>query len=105
MAVFATGKKAKQPVESSVNNEEAVQLEIGADHLVRLEEEDKAPEATLNVEWNESDEALGKTDEGLLEHSMTSSLLNHDDLELFQSVIERIESRGMKSVLCIISCV
>ena len=55
MAVFATGKKAKQPVESSVNNEEAVQLEIGADHLVRLEEEEKAPEATLNGERNDSD--------------------------------------------------
>ena len=92
-AVLVAGKEAKQPVELSVNNEEAPQLEIGADHLDRLEEEKKTLEATLDGEVNISNEALGEIDEGLLEHAMNSGLLNDDDLELFQSGIARIQRR------------
>ena len=79
-AALAAGKEAKQPVERSVNNEEAPQLEIGVDHLDRLEEEERTPEATLDDEGNISNEALGEIDKGLLEHPMNSGLLNDDDL-------------------------
>ena len=92
-AALAAGKEAKQPVELSVNNEEAPQLEIGADHLDRLEEEKKTLETTLDGEVNISNEALGEIDEGLLEHAMNFGLLNDDDLELFQSGIARIQRR------------
>ena len=92
-AVLVAGKEAKQPVELSVNNEEAPQLEIGADHLDRLEEEKKTLETTLDGEVNISNEALGEIDEGLLEHAMNFGLLNDDDLELFQSGIARIQRR------------
>ena len=92
-AVLAVGKDAKQP------NEEAAQLEICADHLVRLEEEGKTPEAALDGEGNISNEALGKTDEGLLEHAMNSGLLNDDDLELYRAGIARIQRRTSSFVV------
>jgi hypothetical protein len=44
------------------------------------EEEEHGPEAAVNAEGNESDEDLGETDEGLLEHAMNTGILNDVDI-------------------------
>jgi hypothetical protein len=96
-AVLAAGKVAKQPVERSVESEEAAQREIGVVQLDRLEEEEEyTPEAAaaLNGEGDVSDEALDESDEGLLEHVITAGLLNDDDREIFRESIAKIQLRS-----------
>ena len=81
--------------EDLVKREEAAQLGIGVGHLDRLEEEEKTPEYALNGKGDVSDEALDTSNDGLLEHAMSSGLLNEDDLEMFRRSIERIQSGGL----------
>ena len=55
--------------------------------------EEQTPEASaVNGEGNESDEALGETDEGLLEHAMNTGILTNDDRVKFSVRVSR-ESR------------
>ena len=98
-AVLAAGEEAKQPVECSINSEEAAQLDIGIGQLDRLEEEEKTPEAALDGEGNISDDDLDDLDEGLLEHAVNSGLVNDDDCELFRASLARIQRRPSRFVV------
>ena len=89
---MAGGKEAKQMVGSSVESEEAAQLEIGVGQLDRLEEEENTSEAASNYEVDMSEEEdFDEDDEGILEHAINAGLLNDDDREMFRESIERIE--------------
>jgi len=91
---FAGGKEAEQPLESPVTGEEAVSV----GRIERVEEEkveEHTSEAAVNDEGNESDEASGETDEGLLEHAMNTGILTDDDRKLFRASIGRIERRRL----------
>ena len=56
-AELAGGEEAKQPVEYSVESEEASQLKIDdVGQVDRLEAEEKTPEGALNGEGGVSDE-------------------------------------------------
>jgi hypothetical protein len=75
------GKETKQAVEYSVENEAAVQPEIGVVQILdKLEEEEQTPEAASNDEGDVSEEEyFDEDDEGILEHAINASLLNDDD--------------------------
>ena len=92
-AELAGVEESKQPVEYSVEGQEASQLKIDVGQLNRLEAEEKTPEGALNGEGGVSVEALDESNEGLLEHAMNAGLLNDDDRELFRGTIARIQSR------------
>ena len=99
-AELAGGEEAKQPVEYSVESEEASQLKIDdVGQVDRLEAEEKTPEGALNGEGGVSDEALDESNEGLLEHAMNAGLLNDDDRELFRGSIARIQRRTSRFVV------
>ena len=67
----------KQPVEYSIENETAVQPEIGVGQLDRLEEEENTSEAASNYEVDMSEEEdFDEDDEGILEHAINAGLLN-----------------------------
>ena len=88
------GRESKQAVEYSVENETAVQPEIGVGKLDKLEEEEKTPEdAASNDDGDVSEEEdFDENDEGILEHAINAGLLNDDDRKIFRRSIARIQS-------------
>jgi hypothetical protein len=82
----------------SVDGEEAAHLEIAVGQLESLEleeekEEENTREDALNGEGNLPDVVSDRSNDGLLEHAMSSGLLNDDDRDLFRDSIARIQRR------------
>ena len=83
----------KQSVEYSIENETAVQPEIGVGQLDKLEEEEKTPEIASNDEEDVSEDVDFDEDaEDILEHAINAGLLSDDDREIFRRSIARIQS-------------